>query len=42
MTARIITYVGDEPVEEICANCNVKLKIDTEFCFNGCDNDEEQ
>lgn len=37
MSVRIVTYVGDEPVEETCAICNVTLPVDTEFCINGCD-----
>jgi hypothetical protein len=29
-------YVGDEPMEEYCANCNAKIN-DEDECPNGCE-----
>ena len=39
MTARIVMYVGDEPMEEYCANCNAEIVDDV--CPTGCDEEEE-
>jgi hypothetical protein len=36
MTARIVMYVGDEPMEEYCANCNSEIN-DKDECPNGCE-----
>jgi TPR repeat protein len=36
MTARVVYYVGDEPMEERCANCNAEVDTD-QACPNGCD-----
>jgi hypothetical protein len=36
MTARIVMYVGDEPMEEYCANCNSEI-LDNDLCPNNCD-----
>jgi hypothetical protein len=38
MTARIVYYVGDVPMEEYCANCNTKIINDE--CPNGCEEEE--
>ncbi len=40
MTARIVYYVGDEPMEEHCANCNTEVETD-EPCPNGCDEEDQ-
>ena len=37
MSARIITYVGDTPMEIFCADCNLELKDENDVCSNGCD-----
>ena len=37
MSARIITYVGDTPMEIFCADCNLELKDEDDVCSNGCD-----
>jgi hypothetical protein len=37
MSARIVTYVGDTPMEIFCANCNLELKDEDDVCSNGCD-----
>ena len=39
MTARIVYYVGDEPMESLCANCNAEVE-EEEQCPNGCDEEE--
>jgi hypothetical protein len=31
MTARVVYYVGDEPMEERCANCNSEVETDEEW-----------
>lgn len=36
MTARIVVYVGDEPMSEYCANCNVEI-LNDDLCPNGCE-----
>ena len=36
MTARIVVYVGDEPMEEYCADCNAEI-LDNDICPNNCD-----
>lgn len=41
MTARLVYYVGDEPMEEYCANCNTLLE-DDEVCPNGCEDEENE
>lgn len=40
MPARIVTYVGDEPMEQYCANCNEEIDFQNDTCPNGCDEDE--
>lgn len=40
MSARLVYYVGDEPMEEYCANCNAEITKD-DLCPNGCDDEEE-
>lgn len=40
MPARIVTYVGDEPMEQYCANCNEEIDFENDVCPNGCDEDE--
>ena len=40
MPARIVTYVGDEPMEQYCANCNEEIDFQNDVCPNGCDEDE--
>ena len=40
MTARIVMYVGDEPMEEYCANCNTEIN-DEDECPSGCEQEEE-
>jgi hypothetical protein len=39
VTARIVYYVGDEPMESRCAICNTEVE-DEEDCTNGCDEEE--
>ena len=41
MTARLVYYVGDEPMEEYCATCNTPLE-DEEECPNGCEDEETE
>jgi hypothetical protein len=33
-------YVGDEPMEEYCANCNAEIN-DEDECPSGCEQEEE-
>ena len=37
MPARIVTYVGDTPMEIHCATCNFELEDEDDRCPNGCD-----
>ena len=40
MTARIVYYVGDQPMEEHCAKCNAEAETDG-LCPNGCDEEDQ-
>lgn len=40
MSARIVMYVGDEPMEEYCAICNAEIN-DEDECPTGCDEETE-
>jgi hypothetical protein len=36
MPARIVTYVGDEPMEQYCANCNEEIDFQNDVKIQTC------